>query len=172
MMKRNLSFVLPCFLLCIACAPSPEVPVSRSGVSFICPAGWKITEEESYDDEGHYLSLEKAGFNSSGLFTITWVNDSIELSSWLEVFQEELRNNFIFKNSNLEFGEAGEGTFAGNPTLASKFTVSLLGLDHEGMLHVFYGKDKTIALIRQEALEDHAANREGFTLIEQSFRLE
>ena len=49
------------------------------------------------------------------------------------------------------------------------FSVTIVGLKHEGIVHAFYGADKTIAVLRQEAVEDTAENQDGFKSIESSF---
>ena len=85
------------------CQESPETKFEKNGISFTCPTGWKITEEENLDNQGYYLSIEKDGFNSSGLLTVSWVNDSLDLNEWLEALMDGLKNDIIYKNSNLKF---------------------------------------------------------------------
>lgn len=85
------------------CQESPETKFEKNGISFTCPTGWKITEEENLDNQGYYLSIEKDGFNSSGLLTVSWVNDILDLNEWLEALMDGLKNDIIYKNSNLKF---------------------------------------------------------------------
>ncbi len=159
-------------LFCIAtfsCTESPEKKFSKNGISFTCPKGWIITEEEDYNNEGYYLSLEKEGITSSGLLTVTWINDSLDLYSYLEVFQTELKNNVIYKHTDLSFDPSIPGIFNSDTTLSTTYGVSILGVGHRGIIHAFYGKGKTIAILKQEALEDIKSNKIGFSKIEESF---
>ena len=52
---------------------------NKQAVSFTIPEGWTLTEEEDFDGKGYYLSIEKDGELSSGLVTISWLNDSADL---------------------------------------------------------------------------------------------
>jgi hypothetical protein len=141
----------------------------KNGVSLTCPHGWKITDEENFDDEGYYLSIEKNGFNSSGLITISWYYEILELENVMNVALEELRNSFIHKNSNLKLGDLHENKYNCIDTAAVKFNMSIIGLKHQGTIHVFHKEGKTFCINKQEAIEDKEKNKEGFKIIEQSF---
>lgn len=169
-MKNLLFILIPIFLLFSCSSPkSPEAKFEKSGVSFTCPDGWKITEEDSLDGDGYYLACEKDGVISSGLFTLTWVNDTVALEEMMEVYQDELKNNVIFKNTNIEFSPSTEGEFNNYQTLQSTYNLTLLGDKTEGTMHCFYGNGKTIGLVKQQSLEDDSKNKEGFKIIENTF---
>lgn len=148
---------------------TPEFKFEKEGVSFTCPAGWNISEEENIDDMGYYLSVEKDGFNSSGLVSITWVSDSLVLQDYIELYKDELRNNIIYKNSNLNFQPSKISEFNTISSNSAQFEVSILGLKHEGEIITFYGPNKTFVIFRQEAIEDRLKNHLGFEIIEKSF---
>ena len=57
-------------------------------------------------------------------------------------------------------------------TTSINFTDSLLGLKHEGIIHIFYEKEKTFSIFIQGAIEDKVKNKDGFKLIERSFKVE
>ena len=136
------------------------------------PQGWKISDEENLDDQGYYLSIEKDGLESSGLFSLTWVYGEFELNDWIRVHKEEMKNNIIYRNSNLAFGGLHESKFNNLNTSSLEYTVSLLGVKHEGTFHFFHAQEKTFTVVIQEAIEDRADNRAGFEMIEQSFKVE
>ena len=171
-MTKYRSYALVFALLSIlACSkPSPEVKFEKLGVAFTCPEGWKVTDEEDIDGEGYYLTIEKDGFDASGLLTVSWTNDSLDLEEILDIYQEELENNVIYQNTNLAFDQTNETTFSKIPAQSRKYQVSLLGVAHEGYLYAFYGKNRTFAIIKQEAIEDQAKNQKGFEIIEGSFK--
>ncbi|WP_103069502.1 hypothetical protein [Aquimarina sediminis] len=170
-MKHPLSILL-FFCILISCKESPETKFKKDRIQFICPSGWKITDEQDYDNKGFYVSVEKDGFDSSGVITISWINDSLDLNTWLSDFQEELRNNSIYKNSNLNFKTPTNDNFNNIHSIATGFQLNLLGVTHEGVIHVFYKNNKTIAILKQEAIEDKSMNKAGFDRLEQSFTIE
>ena len=73
----------------------------KEGMTFIVPEDWKITDEEKFDDGSYYLSIDKNGFDSSGVLIITSYNNSIDLDELIYFQKEEIQNNVIFKNSVL-----------------------------------------------------------------------
>lgn len=168
---RNILFAIFFLSVLFSCTEVPETKFEKDGISLTCPKGWKITEEENID-EGYYLSIEKAGFGSSGLVTIIWINNRLDLSEWLNIYKDELSNNIVYKNSNLMFGENHKNEFNKVSSVAVEFTASIIGSKHEGIIQAFYGKDKTICVLKQEAIEDKSKNKNGFEMIEQSFKIE
>lgn len=163
--------LLFCFVLILAgCKEAPETKFEKDGISVTCPKGWEVTGEENLDG-GYYVAIEKVGLNSSGLINLTWIYGEIGLEEWLEMYKEEFRNNIIYKNTNLAFGEPYPGTFNTFDCVTMDFNVSVLGVKHEGFIHVFYGENKTVAVVTQEALEDQSENKEGFETFESSFSL-
>lgn len=169
---KNLLISLLIFFVSNSCQEAPEEQFEKDGVSLISPKGWKITDEENLDNQGYYLSIEKEGLNSSGLITLSWLNDELELHEWINIHKDKMKNNIIYKNSNLIFEDIHENKFNNLNTTSLNFTVSLLGLKHEGIIHFFHKEEKTFSFLIQEAIEDKNKNRRGFELIEQSFKIE
>lgn len=157
-------------LLFFSCKESPETKFEKDGISFTCPAGWKITDQEGFDEQGYYLAIQKDGINASGFISVTWVNGEIDLEEWMNIYKDELSNNFIYKNSNVSFGEPYPETFQDTDCLALDFTATILGMKHEGLIRVFYTEDKTVAILNQQAEEDKEKNEPGFEAFENSFR--
>lgn len=160
LMKKVFQVLIIPFLLSFA-PPYGEV-FNKSGVYFKVPDGWKITDEEDFDGKGYYLSCEKNGANSSGLVTVSWVNDSTDLTSTAENYAAELKKNYILKTANPIMKPVKQTTFNGKKAMAIAYMMTLANLPHEGHIYSFYGNHKTITVMMQEALEDHAENRAGF----------
>lgn len=167
-MKNAILFII--IILMVGCLKpkANKSSFNNNEVSFSCPTGWSITEEDSLDGNGYYISCEKTGLNSSGLVTITWVNDSIDLDEQLIMYQESFKNNIIYKKSNLLFDSITDNKFNLFKTRACKYTMRLLTLEHEGIMHSFYKNGKTFYILKQGALEDSKINNDGFNIIENS----
>lgn len=171
--RSFLKFCLPVVLalILLSCNEAKPTSFNKHGVSFSCPADWAITEEENMGDGSYYISIEKNGFTSSGLYTITWVKDSVDLVEYLNVFKDELKNNIIFKNSNLNFTEPITNNFNSFQTVSSNYTANLISVKHHGIIHTFHCKNRSYAILKQEAAEDSIKNKEGFISIEKSFKI-
>jgi hypothetical protein len=170
-MKNFLILILILFSF-NSCQETPQTKFEMDGVSLISPKGWKITDEENLDDQGYYLSIEKDGLNSSGLVTLSWINTKLDLNEWINGHRDEMKNNVIYKNSNLIFGDEVNNTFNNINTTSLDFTMSVFGVKHQGIIHFFYEKEKTFSLLMQEAIEDKVKNKSGFELIEKSLKIE
>ncbi|MEP3208907.1 MAG: hypothetical protein ABJN95_06950 [Maribacter sp.] len=114
--------------------------------------GYNSNNEEDVDGSGYYASVEKDGFDSNGLISISWVNGNLELREYLKLYQDALRNTIICKNSNLNFEPIAATEFNFINSKASKFNASFLGIKHQGILHTFHGKNKTFAILKQEGI--------------------
>lgn len=171
-MKTPLFLVASIFLILTSCSKSKPAKFERDGVVITSPAGWGITDQESIDEQGYYLSIEKDGFDSSGIVTMTWINGEIDLGEWAYIFQDELENNIIYRNSNIQFEDAVDNNYNNIDTSSIRFSASILGLDHEGNIHFFHKGNKTFAILIQQAIEDQATNKPGFDLLEKSFSVQ
>jgi hypothetical protein len=158
-MKRLL-LILPVVMLLSFAAPGGG-RFDKGGVSFTIPDGWKITEEENIEGKGYYLSCEKEGENSSGLVTVTWVNDSMDLESTAESYGEEIKKNYILKQADPSFKPLLLTSFNGMAATKIDYAVTLMNVPHEGHIYSFYGNGKTITVLIQEAVEDKAVNKAG-----------
>ncbi len=169
-MKKIISLLVILFVIA-SCEETPEITFEKDGVLVTSPRGWKITDEENFDDQGYYLSIEKDGFDSSGLVAITWIKSELDLIEWLNIIKDEMKDNLVYKNSNLSFGNQNKNKFNDINTTSVTFTSNILGLKHEGIIHVFHENGNTFEILLQEALEDKTDNKNGFELIEQSFKI-
>jgi len=143
---------------------------SQDGLSFKYPSGWNITEQENLDGAGYFLSIEKTGFDASGLLTITWINEILDSSEYIELIQEEYENQRLL--SDMEFESARNNNFNGIQSISCDFRFKAMGIKHRGIVHVFLKNEKTYSIVKQEALEDISINKQGFDLIESTFKIE
>jgi hypothetical protein len=164
-----LTFIL---LIAISCKDSPEKKHAKDGVTFIFPKGWKISEDNKLENGAHLLTVEKDGFSSSGLLNITWVNGEVETGAWLDSYKKKLSGNVIYKKAKLKFGSMRRGRFGSFETEAVGFELKLLGIKHKGALQAFVAKNKSSAILKQQAFQDTAENRAGFKTIEASFAVD
>ncbi len=169
---KNFKFLLLILFVYTSCQETPQAKFERDGISLTSPKGWNVSDEENIDNQGYYLSIEKDGLNSSGVITISWINNELDLNESINIYQNELRNNIISKNSNLTFENQKKNKFNEINTTSVNYTFSILGLKHEGILHFFYENDKSFVICKQEATEDNIKNKKGFESIEQSFKIE
>jgi hypothetical protein len=167
-MKTYLILLLTIFTVS-SCQQTPAELFVKDGVSISSPAGWEITDREQIDEGAYYLAIEKNGINSSALLALTWVEGDMDLYDWTEIYKDELESNIIYKNSNLTFEKVKKDSFNGITTVALKYTASIITMDHEGVIHFSHKNDKAFAILRQEAVEDRAKNKKGFSAIERSF---
>lgn len=142
---------------------------SKGGVSFSYAPGWSITDQEEINDGGYYLSIEKDGFEESGLITVTYLEDSLELYSYMQLLQINYQDEMHFEDH--KFNTIREGEFNGIDCISSKFTFNALGLEYKGVLYVLVSENKTFSLLFQEAIEDTSINKEGFKTVKSTFRI-
>ena len=168
-LKTNIC-ILMLLLLVSSCKEeaTAEYVFEKEGMTFNVPEDWEITDEEKFDDGSYYLSIDKNGFDSSGVLIITTYNESIDLDELIYYQKEEILSNTIFKNSVFEPIQDDE--FNTIDSRATSYTFGLLGLEHEGAIHAFYNQDKTYLVMKQGAIEDKKINNKGFDVIEKSFK--
>ncbi len=169
-MKSTTIFLVFAFTTLVACKNSPSYLHEDDYVSFTCPKNWKITEKEFYDGGGFY-SVEDNGFDSSGLMTLSWADGEYDLNEQIIIYSEDLKANFVLKNSNLSFERIVDSKFNNAKSRESSYTMELLGLKHEGRIVAFHLKNKTVVIIIQSALEDKTMNDIKFEVIEKSLVL-
>lgn len=141
-----------------------------NGYTFNYPKNWNVTDDEAIDDGVHYIAVEKEGLDSSGLVTVISFDYTMDLDDMIEMNIEELRNNSFINNLNVESIEDDQYN-----TITSRkatFDFSTMGLKHQGNIIAFSGENSSYVLLSQEALEDHAVNKQGFEIIENSFSID
>jgi len=160
-------FLSGCFLLILlACSGSKETPAEVYDLSFTCPAGWTVSEQEDYGDS-KYMSIEKEGFSSSGIVMITYANEEFELTDYLDIHKESYKEQKIF--SNIKFNLVKDSSYGQYDGILAEYRVSVMSVAHVGRMYVFHAKGKTICVTEQEAVEDSAKNKTGFEKIRETF---
>jgi hypothetical protein len=165
---KNLFRFLPLVLL-FSFVPRAETPFNKAGISFTVPNEWKITEEEDLDGQGYYLACEKEGANSSGLVTISIINERKDLEETANQYAEALKTNFTAKKANPTMSAAKAAVFNGIASKSVDYTLTLLEIPHEGRIYSFYCGQKTVTVMVQEAVEDKEVNKAGIAKITSSF---
>lgn len=140
-------------------------------ISLKCPEGWSITEEDNMDGNGYYLSIEKGGFDSSGVMTVSYIYNDITPKELVAIYQEDMASNNIYKNSSLVFENIFQHEDDNYMVISSRYTLNLIGLDHHGIISAFNYGGRTFGIIKQGAIEDKNENRKGFEAIESSFKI-
>ncbi len=166
---KYLFILLTCLYLTACKSETPPTEFSRNGVSFTVPEGWSISEEEDYGT-GYYVSIEKEGFSESGIFLVTWVEGEMSAEEFLELNRESLLGQEVY--DNLSFSPVNTTKFGDYDTKHLSFTTDVMKIEHKGDMHSFSRGGKTVYVLKQEALEDSEANRQGFEDMEKSFRVE
>ncbi|WP_157717161.1 PsbP-related protein [Formosa sp. Hel1_31_208] len=139
------------------------------GYTFDYPKDWNITDDEPIDEGVHFVSVEKNGFDSSGLFTLVVFEYLVELDDVIKVNMEELQNNSFVET--LTFESIVDSQFGNLDARSIGFKLSTMGIKHKGTIYAFEAKNQSFVIIRQGALEDTTKNAEGFDTIENSFSI-
>ena len=107
-----------------------EIPVfekinfSYNGVSFSYLDNWEITDNSDIEGGlGHNINIEKKGINSSGLITITWLNQELDDSEMMELMRDEISSDIIYKN--VIFTENQMTTFKGEEGVKTNYKFSI-----------------------------------------------
>ena len=169
------TFSFGCFFLALVFLASCDAPQSKApvafnqrGIVFQHPGDWSVGEVEKEDSTAVSVTCEKDGLDDSGLITISYFRDSLDLSQVQEVYQQQLGSVSTHKLGGVKFTPPQPGRLGPRETLQSTFTMSLLGVAHTGFLDAFSYKGHTVMVLRQQADEDSTKNRPGFALITQT----
>lgn len=172
-LKTYISVLITVFFL--ACNTQVDegkkILFNKHGISFTCPKDWKVTDED-YSEDGYYsLSIERRGFDESGIVNVVWFDYEIDLLESVETLKEGMTEETIYKYSDLEMEKMSKLSYNGQETLGFKYKASIIGVKHTGVIHTFNKDGKTVWLIVQEATEDSKKNKSGFKTIEDSFQV-
>jgi hypothetical protein len=152
-----------------ACHTSIETHFNKYNVSVTGPKGWKVTEED-LEGEGYSVSIEKEGFSSSGLVTITWINVLVVEEEFIDLFIEEFKESIFIKIDENDFTPPYDSKYNNYNCKTVDYSFSLMGIKHQGKIHSFQTAKKTFIILLQEANEDHDKNLSGFRTIETSLK--
>ncbi len=167
-MKLLKNIFLLSILSLLACnSNTPGGKFTKDNITFKYPPGWHITEEDDLDGMGYYISVEKAGFDESGLLTVTWITGSLDLDEYIIILQEEFENQDLM--NDLVFQDIRDNQYNGNPSISCDFSFSTLGIEHKGTIHILSQNDFTYSIVTNQAIEDITKNQDAFNFIESNF---
>lgn len=145
-----------------------ELKYEQDGVSFVCPANWEIKDEEAIDKAGYYLTIANRNPENSSHVTMVWFYDTLELNYFMNDRIIMLRKSF--ESANIKFDKPTMKSFNTLEALSSDFTFQLADIPHKGVIDVFHGTEKTIAIFSQQAVAEEPKNSVDFDRFEQSFK--
>ena len=147
----------------------PENRLESNLFSFNYPEDWSVTDSEEIEEGIYYVSVEKNGFDSSGLMTIVSFEELIDLDESIVFNIEQLKDNPVI--NNLNFDEIRDSEFNAIKSRSSNFDFKTMGIKHDGIIYAFSSKNNSFVILKQEALEDRKENVEGFNTITNSFEI-
>ena len=147
----------------------PESLFEKDGVSFISPEGWRQTGEKSINQSGYYISCQRKGYGSSGIFILTWVNGQVDPKVYLKNYSAEFEKNLLMRATKVHFSEPQDTSLNGIPAIRLVYTSDILGVASQGEIFSFFMVDKTFMLVFQESVDESKKNKAGFDKIKQSF---
>ncbi|MGB3606734.1 hypothetical protein [Psychroserpens sp.] len=168
---KNLLLFCVCLQLFLSC--KTETSSNKTGVfeheqfTFEYAPDWSITDEDPMEEGLFFVSIEKNGFDSSGLLALTTITDELDLDEAIALNLEQLATNPVV--NDLDYESIMDASYNNNEARKINFTFSTLGIKHQGSILAFNKNDKGFILLKQEALEDIKHNDAGFKIIESSF---
>ncbi len=169
-MKTLIGLLIVLFFVTSSCgAPKKNWKHTKDNVSFMVPGDWKISEKDNLDDGGYYLSIEKDGLESSGLYILSWVNRHLDSLYYLGQFQQGFKDRKELEN--LEFGAVRNTDYNGIPAISSDYSFSMLNEESRGTIYIFSKLNRTYSVTEQGTVEDVSENQTGFELIESTFKI-
>ncbi len=167
---KYLLLLLIIFCSLYGCKQShPETLFSKDRVSFISPEGWRIVEERDIKDSGYYVSCQRKGFGTSGIFMVSWINGVMEPDKYIRLYMQEFEKNVLMKAASVQFEEPVDSVFIGIPCSISAYRAKILGVETRGGIYAFICNGRTFMLVFQQSLDDSERNKAGFEKIKSSF---
>ncbi|WDF45199.1 hypothetical protein PQ459_09840 [Chryseobacterium sp. KACC 21268] len=157
-------YFISLLLVTIFCSCSKEIKEKNytdKDLEIDLPVGWTISDQEDFGT-GKYFAIEKNGFNSSGVVTISFVESDRNLEEWIEMNMDELKSSFILKKADVKFGKIIQTKFQNMDALSSEYRLNLLGVGHSGVIYAFSKNGRVFAFMQQGADEDSDDNESGF----------
>ncbi len=147
----------------------PETFFEKDGVSFISPEGWKIMDERNIKNSGYYVSCQRKGFGSNGIFMVSWINGVMELDKYIRLYMKEFERNVLMKAASVQFEEPFDSVFTGMPCSMSIYRARILGVETRGEIYSFNCNGRTFMLVFQQSVGESEKNKAGFDTIKNSF---
>lgn len=156
-------------ICCFSCAEPEASEYSRFGVSFTCPAGWSITEEQMLENDVYYITCEKSGVLADAMFILNWTDGMVHREEWVAMYLESLKEELESVSADVYHGEISESVFAGYESMSVVLESELLGARILTELHSFHAGSRSYVLLKQGTKEDQSSDLKDFRTIESSF---
>lgn len=180
MLQRIVSFIL-CALWVFAVQAAPPIAYSKDGVSFDHPAGWKVSEDVTAQDETRMRSIDLEGPNEA---IVTLMFSPFFAGQDIGEFAAgaaRRRAEALQSNATLK-GRVGPTTVvpitrkvAGrdNTGVAQRYVVKMLGetLPHEARFFKASVGATTVIIMTQVSDEDAPAAEPGFVMALETLRV-
>lgn len=166
-MKKNI-YILFTLILIFGCKDSEQTYYENNGVRFTCPNGWKIEDKDEGEDY-FFVTMQKDGLTSSGTIRVSCIYDSIDNKSLIQELQNNFKSNTIYKDLEIQFDSISTYKYNNIDCIQTPFKFDWWGDIDQGKYMIFNGRNKTIAVLIQEAAKHHDINKFDFKLFEESF---
>lgn len=157
------------FFTCSCDVAKKDWKFTKDDVSFIIPGDWSITEKDDLDGVGYYLSVEKNGLESSGLYIATWVNQTVDSLYYLGELQKGFKSRKEL--NNVRFETFQNTYYNGIPAISSDFSFSFLNEESTGRIYVFSKSNRTYSITEQESIKNKSESQNGFQRIKSTFKI-
>lgn len=164
---RRIAWVLVVIvvLLLTSCVSAKEKTFSTSGVTFVCPAKWDVTDVMDMEGVVLYLTVESKNEKAAGLVSISLFRDTFMdfdecmefMNSYFEDFDEE---------GAFHPDEVRDDAYGIYPAKTQNYVVEYGDEKAAGRLVAFHVGENTVCLVEQSAV-DHASE-----LIDDFWRIE
>lgn len=126
-------------------------------------------DERDIKNSGYYVSCQRKGFGSNGIFMVSWINGVMELDKYIRLYMKEFERNVLMKAATVQFKEPFDSVFIGMPCSMSIYRAKILGVETRGEIYSFNCNGRTFMLIFQQSVEESEKNKAGFDTIKSSF---
>jgi hypothetical protein len=131
------------------------------------PEGWRLADRERLEEGVDFISIEKRGFDSSGMLTLLSSDFELDLDYGIGMNIEEIKDQILFQNVR-SYGIQND-SFGSYAARSARYTLSVLGLQHAGMVYGIQENGHSVFILKQEATEDFQVNESGFEELIKSF---
>jgi len=164
-MKKALC-VCGLFFMFLFLSCDSEKIYNKNGIRFTIPKGWKITNENVYSNTFD-LSCGKSGLFSSGLVSISYVNDSIDSNENLIQYIKEM--NLLSFALKAKFTEPADKLFNKYESRFARLNSKPIVAAQNEEIYCFLAFDKSFTIIIHQAKKDSISNQLAIEKIINSF---
>ncbi len=153
----------------ISVARGKETSFNRDGISFSIAKDWSIISNDSVGINAYYVSAERSGARSTGLLTVTWLNEVKSPLETIRMHQKTMKASNIYRNPGIEFTSVIPDKFAGYKCQSCLYTTIVKEQKLDGVIYCFTSAQKTITIFFQTGHGDIKINQKAFSLLKSTF---